>query len=85
VKLSPIGAQPGTLTTGTPNEERYSLPRKSIRLIEPVMLPAAAGIPPHVAQVPIATHAAAPGASWTSQSVIRVGRPPDASLPSAEK
>ena len=44
-----------------------------MRLIEPVMLPAAAGMPPHVAQVPIATYAAAPGARRHSQSVTRLG------------
>ena len=44
-----------------------------MRLIEPVTFPAAAGIPPHVAQVPIATYAAAPGAICHSQSVTRLG------------
>jgi hypothetical protein len=41
--------------------------------MEPVMLPAAAGTPPHVAHVPIAMHAAASGASFFSQSVMRLG------------
>jgi hypothetical protein len=44
-----------------------------MRLIEPVTLPAAAGMPPQVAQVPMATLAAAPGQSRFSQSVIRLG------------
>jgi hypothetical protein len=39
------------------------------------MLPAAAGIPPHVAQVPIAIVAAAPGASATIQSLTRARCP----------
>jgi hypothetical protein len=37
------------------------------------MLPAAAGIPPHVAHVPIAIVAAAPGASAQIQSLVRSG------------
>ena len=61
-----------------------------MRLIDPVMFPAAAGMPPHVAQVPIATIAAAPGASLLTQSVIRFGWSPSDSgskppAPIAEK
>ena len=47
-----------------------------MRLMEPVTFPAAAGMPPHVAQVPIATIAAAPGAKRLSQSVTLFGSSP---------
>ena len=46
-----------------------------MRPIEPVMFPAAAGMPPQVAQVPIAIVAAARGAMATTQSVTRAGWP----------
>jgi hypothetical protein len=74
VKLSPTGAQPGMFTTGSPNRLRYSLPRKSMTLIAPVGLPSAAGIPPHVAHVPIAITAAAPGARRRTHSEVGTRR-----------
>ena len=47
--------------------------------MEPVGLPAAAGMPPHVAQVPMAMTAAALGAITASRAAVGNGR---ASLPS---
>ena len=71
VILSPTGAQPGMLMTGSPNALRYSLPRKSMVPMALVTLPWAAGTPPQVAQVPTANTAAAFGAK--SRSILDVG------------
>src|SRR5713101_513538 len=55
----------------------------------PVGLPSAAGTPPHVAQVPMAIVAAAPGESRPSQVAVGTGRDPlpslTASIPMAQK
>ncbi len=67
------------------------MPRKSIVLMAPVGLPAAAGMLPQVAQVPIAMTAAAPGAICASRSAVGMGlpasplSPPMADMPMAEK
>ena len=58
-------------------------------LMAPVGLPSADGMPPHVAQVPMAIVAAAPGASRDSHVAVGTGwpcsSPSIASTPMAEK
>ena len=75
MKASPLGAQPGTLTSGSPPLLRYAGPRNSPTPMAPVTPPRAAGIPPQVAQVPMATVAAAEGARSRTQSAMVTGAP----------
>src|SRR5262244_1342607 len=59
-----------------------------MRLMAPVGLPSADGTPPHVAQVPMAMVAAAPGARRRNQVAVGTGcglPPSTASTPMAEK
>src|SRR5262245_54921542 len=84
MNASPVGAQPGTLMTGNPPRLLKLLPRYSPNPVAEIGLPAEAGIPPQVAQLPIAITASARGASRSTHAAVVIGVPSE-NFPSREK